>query len=108
MAEVVALRLPWTTLWKVLAAVALVWLWLRLWRLAMLVLVAIIIAIGLAPVVRWLEARRWRRWAAAGSVTLLVFGLVVGFLVLTWSSLSDQARDLGGRLGQLEREITER
>ena len=108
MAEVVAMRLPWGTLWKVIAAVALVWLWMRLWQLVMLVLVAIIIAVGLAPVVRWLEDRRWKRWAAASSVTLLVFGLLVGFLVLSWSSLSDQAGNLGGRLGQLEREVTER
>jgi predicted PurR-regulated permease PerM len=102
------LRIPWTTLWKIIAAGVVVWLWLRLWRVVMLVLVAIIIAIGLAPVVRALERRRWPRWLAAGAVTLLVFGAVVGFLAVSWSSLSDQAHDLGGRLGQLEREVTQR
>ena len=78
MAEVVALRLSWGTLWKVIAAVALV------------------------------EDRRWPRWAAAATVTLFVFGLLVGFFVLSWSSLSDQAGNLGARLGELEREITDR
>src|SRR5688500_15217952 len=108
MAEVDALRIPWATLWKVITAIALVWLWMRLWQLVMLVLVAIIIAVGLAPVVRWLERRGWPRWAASGAVTLLVFGTVIGFLVVTWSSLSDQARNLGGRLGELERAVMER
>jgi predicted PurR-regulated permease PerM len=108
MTEVNEVRIPWATLWKVLAAVALVWLWFRLWRVVMLLLVAIIIAIGLAPVVRWLERRRWSRGLAAGAVTLLVFGVVVAFLAVTWSSLSEQARELGGRLGELEQEFTRR
>jgi predicted PurR-regulated permease PerM len=108
MAEVSLLRIPWATLWKVITAIALVWLWLRLWQLVMVVLVAIIIAVGLAPATRWLERRRWPRWAAAAVVTLVVFGAFVGFFALTWASLSDQARDVGGRIGELEQDVAKR
>jgi len=101
----VALQIPWATLLKIIAAAALVWLWFHLWHIVLLVLVAIIIAVGLAPAVSRLERRGAPRWAGATVVTLLVVGAIVGFLVLTWSSLSDQARNLGGRLGAIEQEI---
>lgn len=102
------LRVPWATLCKIIAAAALVWLWLRLWQLVMLVLVAIIIAIGLAPAARWLEQRRFPRWAAAAVVTLAVLAVIVGFVALTWTSLSDQAKNLSGQIQSLEQEVLRR
>jgi predicted PurR-regulated permease PerM len=103
-----ALRLPWATLMKVVAVIALVWLARELAWLAMLLVIAMIMAIGLAPVVAWLEARRWPRWLAATAVVTVLVALMVGFLVLTWSSLEAQSTDLSARLQQVEREIEAR
>src|SRR5436190_2211353 len=98
-------RVPWTTLLKVLAAIALVWLSRELVWLAMVVLVAIIIAVGLAPVVTWFERKHWPRWLAASTAVTVLVAASVGFLILTWSSVSKQSADLGQRLGQVEQEI---
>ena len=86
--------------------VALVWVWLRLWWWLLVFVVAVFLAVALDPAVRWLEARGLRRgWAAP----LLVLGLVAllgGFLALSGASLVDDARMLGGRIGDLRSTLT--
>lgn len=102
------IRIPWATLFKVLAAVAVWFLWFRLWHIVTLVLVAIIVAVGLAPAVAWLEERRWPRWLASATMVLLVVGTLLGFFVLTWNSIADQAENLGQRARELEQEVLKR
>jgi putative heme transporter len=85
-----AIEIPWKTLFKILAAVVLVWLWLKLYQTVLLVIVAIILAVTLEPIVAWL-ARRMSRGAATALVTGTLLLLIGGFLWLTWSSLSAQA-----------------
>src|SRR5436309_11050534 len=92
------LELPWSVLLKILGAIAIIWLWRQLSWLLMLMLIALIIAVGLEPVVAWLERRRWPRGLAASAVVLVVVGTLTVFLVLTWTSLSAESADLGGRL----------
>jgi predicted PurR-regulated permease PerM len=105
MAEV---RIPWATLLKVLAAVALWFVWLRLWPIVALVIVAIIIAVALAPVVAWLERHRVPRWLASAGVVLLLAAILVGFFALTWASLAEQAQNLGQRAREIEEEVLKR
>ena len=102
------LHIPWATIFKVLAAFFLWFLWFRLWQIVTLVLVSIIIAVGLAPAVRWLERRRWPRWLAAAALVLAVAGTLIGFFVLTGAQLSEQAQNLGQRARELEQEILRR
>ena len=110
MADVVrrrlALDIPWRTLFKLIAAVALVWVWLQIYQLVLLVVVAVLLAVTLDPVVSWVQRRGLPRWGAATLVGVVLLVLIGGFLMLTWSSLSDQAHELGGRLPQFERQIT--
>lgn len=110
MAEVARteIRIPWATIFKVLAAFFLWFLWFRLWQIVTLVLVAIIIAVGLAPAVQWLERHRWPRWLASAAVVVLLAGTLIGFVVLTGTQLSDEAQNLGQRAQELEREIMRR
>jgi predicted PurR-regulated permease PerM len=72
------------------------------------VLVAIIIAVGLAPAVRWLEGHRWPRWLASATLVLLLVGTLIGFFVLTGAQLRDEAQNLGQRAQELEQEILRR
>ena len=90
---------------RVIAAVALVWLWLHLWQLLMVVVVAAVVAIGLEPSVEWLERRRLPRSLAATAVVLLLAAVIGGFFWVTGASLATQANDLGGRLSEVHREI---
>jgi predicted PurR-regulated permease PerM len=110
MAEVQSteIRVPWATIFKVLAAFFIWFLWFRLWQLVTLVLVAIIIAVGLAPAVQWLEARRWPRWLASATLVLLLVGTLAGFFVLTGSQLQEQAQNFTQRIGELEQEFFRR
>src|SRR5215212_8631159 len=86
------LELPWTTILKVMAAIGLAWLWLQLYQIVLLVIVAVLLAVTLNPAVRWLEGRGFRRSVAATAVSFALLAATVGFFWLTWSSLSDQAR----------------
>ena len=87
---------------KVLAAIVLVWLWLQLWQLLMLVVVALFVAIGLEPIVRWLEGRRLPRWAAASGTVLVLTLLIIGFFVIAGSALSEQARELSSHASEFK------
>jgi predicted PurR-regulated permease PerM len=90
---------------KVLAAIVVVWLWLQLWQLLMVIVVAVFVAIALEPAVEWLQARRIpRSLAAAGSVLVLTV-LIVGFFMIAGSELAEQARDLGGRAGDMKQQM---
>ena len=101
-----ALEIPWSTLWKLIAAVALVWLWLQLVQIVLVLVVAVLLAVTLDPVVRWFERRGWARWAGTLVVSLALLATVGGFLWLTWSSLSDQAQYVAQHLSTLERQAT--
>ena len=68
-------ELPWRTLFKVIAAGALVWAWLQIWQLALLVVVAVLLAVALDPVVSWVQSRGLPRWGAATLVCVALLAL---------------------------------
>src|SRR5262245_6444090 len=103
-----SLRIPWSTLLKVILAVALVAVLMRIWYILTLILIAIIVAIGLQPAVAWLEGRRWPRWAAAALVVLFMTGAIVAFFAVTWQSINGQAQELGAHLQTIEQQIADR
>jgi len=102
-----SLQIPWPTLLKVIAAVALVAVLVRIWYIVTLILVAIIVAVGLQPAVAWLERRGWPRWIAASTVVLLLTGGIVAFVAITWTSVTGQAQDVGEHLERAARQIAE-
>ncbi len=87
---------------KVLAAIVIVWLWLHLWPLLMLIAVAVVLAVSLEPITEWLCRHRIPRSMGATLVVLVLALLVIGFFVVTGSSLAAQARLLGTRLQETE------
>ena len=103
-----ALYIPWGTLLKILAAIALVWVWPQLMWVVMLGLVAIIIAVALDPVVCLLQRRGWSRALVSWLLVTVIVGSLLGFLAMTWSSLASQAHDLGARIADVERAFEQR
>jgi predicted PurR-regulated permease PerM len=104
----VSLELPWRTIFRVLAAAALVWVWLQTWHLFLLLTVAVLLAVTLDPIVRWLEHRGIPRWGAATLVAFAVLALLVGFVVFAMSSLPEQGRLVGSRMVQAGHEVASR
>jgi predicted PurR-regulated permease PerM len=104
----VAVEVPWRTLFKVLGAVALVWIWIQLYQLALLIVAAVLLAVALDPVVRRVQDRGVGRGAAATLVGLGLLLLLGGFVAVTWSSLSSQAGTLTHDLEEFERSFSQR
>ena len=101
-------QLPWGTIFKVLTAVLLVWLWFRLWQWILLLIISAFLAVGLDPVVEWLDRHRIRRAYGAFLIVLLIAGLLVGFAYLAGAELIEQARLLGGRVEAVQQEVMDR
>jgi predicted PurR-regulated permease PerM len=103
----IALELPWRTVFKVLAAIALVWCWLHLVSLILLLVVAVLLAVTLDPIVRWLAARGLPRWGAS---TIVVLGLIAAIALVfgfATTQLSGQAQVVGSSMLKAERQLLE-
>jgi predicted PurR-regulated permease PerM len=103
-----SLRIPWSTLLKIIVAAAFVAVLIRIWYILTLILIATIVAVGLQPAVAWLQRRRWPRWLAASVVVLLLVGGIVVFFAATWRAINGQAQDLGEHLQNMEQQILDR
>jgi predicted PurR-regulated permease PerM len=93
---------------RIAIAAALVWMWLRLWQWVLLFIVAIFMAVGLDPVVRWLDARGIRRNYGSLLVVLALAIVLGAFCYFAGAQLLEQGRLLGERFDDLQREITRR
>jgi len=103
-----SIEIPWRTIFKLMAAAALIWLWLTLVSTILVLIVAVLLAITLNPIVAWFEARGLPRWAASVAVGLTILAIVGGFLWLTWASLSDQAHYAAKYLNEFEGNVINR
>jgi predicted PurR-regulated permease PerM len=101
-----AIELPWRTVMKVIAGIAIVWLWLKLYQFVLLTIVAAILAVALDPAVTWLQVRGWRRPLASAAVGLTLAVLVMAFFWMTWTTLSAQASVLSARIAIFEEAAT--
>jgi predicted PurR-regulated permease PerM len=90
--------ISWQTIAKVIVAVVLVWLWLRLWQWVLVLLIGAFIAVGVEPVVAWLERRRVGRAFGAPLVIFAIAGLLAGFVVVAGAELIAQSGLLADRL----------
>src|SRR5476649_552642 len=100
-----SVEIPWHTILKVIAAAAMVWLWLKLVELALVVIVAVLLAVTLMPIVFWFDRHRWPRWIGVACIAVALLALGGGFAWLTWSSISDQAHFASQHFAQLERQL---
>ena len=102
-----SLQIPWSTLLKIIAAVAFVAILVRIWYILTLIFIAVIVAVGLQPAVAWLERRRWPRWVAAATVVFLLMGGIIAFVAVSWTSITGQAREVANHVESTARHIAE-
>ena len=93
---------------KLLGAAILVWLWLRLWQWVLLLVVAVFLAVGLDPLVSWLDRRGLRRPYASTLVVLLIAAGLVGFFYLAGAELVQQVQLLGGQIARVQEDLARR
>jgi predicted PurR-regulated permease PerM len=94
------------TWFRLLAVVALVWIWLRLWQWILIFIVAIFLAVALDPLVRWLDERGLKR-RFGGPLTVFALALlIVGFVAVSGAQLKAQAGMLGDRIAEAREQIS--
>jgi predicted PurR-regulated permease PerM len=101
------LLVPWRTIFKLLAAAALVWAWLQVWQLLLLLITSVVIAVTLEPIVEWLDRKLLPRWAAAMVVGAGSLGALLALIWITSTALVEQTQFLGDRLHVLQRTLVE-
>jgi predicted PurR-regulated permease PerM len=106
--QVVAVELPWRTILKVFAAMALTWIWLQTYELVLLIAVAVLLAVTLDPLVRWLEERGLPRWGASTIVIVALLIVVATFVYFTATSLPGQGRLVADKMLDTERDLAAR
>jgi predicted PurR-regulated permease PerM len=102
-----SLDIPWRTIFRIFSALVLVWLWLHLWQWILLFVIAVFLALGLDPLVTWLDEHRVRRGFAAPLVVLALAAILCTFGYLAGGQLIEQAQLLGGRVTDLQRKLAD-
>lgn len=103
----VALRVPFVTLLKIALFGLLVVILIRLWPVFIMVTVAALLAVMLAPLVRRLS-RHMPRAAAMTIVALILFGIVLAFLFGIVPMMFSQVRQLSAELPRLGQAVSQR
>ena len=78
------------TFFRLAGVAALVWAWYHLWQYFLIFLAAIILAVSLDPLVKWLDRHGIRRPFASMLVVLAITVTVAGFLSLSGAQLREQ------------------
>ena len=97
--------ITFATFLRLLAAIALGWIWLRLWTWFLLFVVAAFLAVALDPVVAWLDQRKIRRPFGSFLVVLLLAGMCGAFIYFSGASLKEQAGLVGSRMQEAQRQL---
>jgi predicted PurR-regulated permease PerM len=92
------LVIPWSTILKVLLAVLLTCLVLRLAPLLELLILALLIALTFLPLLQAMEKRRWPRWSGVLLSALLLFGLTISFFALLVPTIGSEGTEVISRL----------
>lgn len=95
------LRIPFATLLKIALALLLVVCAIKLWPLVVIVIIAVLLAVMLDPLVRWLERHGVRRGLGIAIVSIAVFGLLFVFAGVIVPMMSKQVVELSRDLPQV-------
>lgn len=93
-----SIDISWRSLYRVIVAAALIWIWLRLEGLLLVTLIAIVLAVTLEPAVEWLAVHHVPRWAGSSLLVLLLVATIGGFIYIASSELNEQAHVVGSRM----------
>jgi predicted PurR-regulated permease PerM len=92
------LEVPPRTILTVAIGLLLIWLIIQLSSVVLLVFIALLLTAALDPLVTRLEHRGWKRSTAVGALLLLVFGTLIGMLVLAVPAMVREAQRFADEL----------
>lgn len=98
---------PWSTIFRIVLAVALVAAAVKLGRWLGDFFLALLIGMALAPVVRWTRRHRWPDWSGVLLCTLLFSGAIIGFVLLVVPEISKQGGALIDSLPKIKAGLLE-
>ncbi|HWS71387.1 MAG TPA: AI-2E family transporter, partial [Thermoanaerobaculia bacterium] len=104
----IRLRIPFATFLKIAFFALLVLAVIKLWPVILMLIVAVLIAVMLAPLVRWLERHRVRRGLAIALVGLLEFGVLALLLGVVIPTTAGEVRDLARNAPQIRKDLINR
>ena len=99
------ITVSWATLLKVFIACLLAYLAVRLWRLAELLFLALLIAIAFRPLIQWTKRRGWPKWAGVLLGALLLLGSTALFVVILVPTIGSEGTALIKRLPALKDQL---
>jgi predicted PurR-regulated permease PerM len=82
------------TIFKILLAIVIATLGMRLWPFAELLLLALLIALAFRPLMLWVERHGWPKWVGLTISGLLLFGFVISLVLLIVPTLAHQTATL--------------
>ncbi len=86
--------ISWTTIAKLLFAILVAYLLVRLWLLIELLLLALLIAIAFNPLVHWTHKHRWPHWTAVLMSAAILFGFVALLVTILIPTFTGQGGSL--------------
>jgi predicted PurR-regulated permease PerM len=96
------------TFLRALGAIALAWVWFRLWQWVLVFVLAAFLAVALDPAVQWLEKRGLRRSYGALLIASCLVLVLAGFIAVSGASIAEQTRVLGNRVGEFRQAVMTR
>ena len=103
---VTEIRVPWTTLLKILTAILAAWVLIHLWTGFEILLIATLFAVALSPAVDWLEGHGFSRGWAVATLALVGVALLGAVLALVLPPLSNEVAGLWKSLPHLRQNIS--
>ena len=100
------ITISWTTLLKIFLAGLLAYLGFRLWRLAELLLLALMVAIAFQPLIQWTKRHRWPKWSGVLLVAVLLLGAAALFVIILVPKISTDGTEFIKQLPDLRERLS--
>jgi predicted PurR-regulated permease PerM len=101
----VQLEITWKSVMRIAVGVLLAYIAVLLWPIFKLLILAVLVAVALSPLVKWVRRKGWPRWVgvlAAGTTLLVVVG---GCLAIIGPVALRQAASLSENLPQVREQV---
>ena len=102
------ITVAWSTLLKLFIACLLAYLAIRLWRLAELLFLALLIAIAFRPLIQWTKRHHWPKWAGVLLGALLLLGSTALFVVILVPTIGSEGTAFIEKLPALKDQLLNR